>query len=393
MVSLTLALGLLSAGHALLKKRDSRSAFGWIVISLTLPICGPLLYWSMGVNRINQRARRWLESGRRLAGWEVAYCSLQEEALAVLPDGLAYLNELRSLSDRVVNARLLAGNCLQLLENGENAYPAMLAAIRGSSHSVNLSTYIFDGDSTGRLFVAALTEAADRGVQVRVIIDSLGEKYSRPTVARLLKSSRVKVAHFLPLRQGGYVNLRNHRKLLVIDGTTGFTGGMNIGDRHLTNRSGLPPVVRDIHFMVTGHVVAELQRTFLEDWFFVTRELVSDLTFFPRLLPAGNAFIRAVSDGPDKEFRKLNWIILGAISCARHRILIMTPYFIPDRPLISSLVTAALRGVEITLVLPALNNLPFVQWASQAYLWELLQHGIRVYSQPPPVCSQQAPSR
>jgi cardiolipin synthase len=383
LVSLMLALGLFSAGHALLKKRDSRSALGWIVISLTLPICGPVLYWSMGVNRINRRARRWLESGRRLAGWEITYCSL-EKGPAILPDGLAYLKELRSLSDRVVTSRLLAGNCLQLLENGENAYPAMLAAIRSARHSVNLSTYIFDGDSTGRLFVAALNEAADRGVEVRVIIDSLGEKYSRPTAARLLKGSRVKVAHFLPLRQGGYINLRNHRKLLIVDGATGFTGGMNIGDRHLTNRSGLPPVVRDIHFMVRGQVVADLQRTFLEDWYFVTGELVSDCAFFPQLLPEGNAFIRAVSDGPDKEFRKLNWIIHGAISCARQRIQLMTPYFIPDRPLISSLVTAALRGVEITLVLPALNNLPFVQWASQAYLWELLQHGIRIYSQPPP---------
>ena len=106
--------------------------------------------------------------------------------------------------------------------------------------------------------------------------------------------------------------------------------------------------------------------------------------FFPALPPAGSALLRAVSDGPDKEFRKLHWIILGALSCARQRVTIVTPYFIPDRPLIAALVTAALRGVHITMVLPEVNNLPFVQWASRSYLWEILQQGVRIYAQPAP---------
>lgn len=381
---LVVALSLLSAGHALIIKRDPRSALGWIVVCLTLPVFGPLLYWSMGVNRISRKARQWLESGRRLPGWDAFRLRRFREEAVGLPEAFSHLADLRTLSDRVVSYPLVAGNSLLPMGNGENAYPAMLEAIAEARHSVNLSTYIFDGDAAGRRFVEALKAAAERGVEVRVIIDGLGEKYSVPRARTLLKGSGVKVARFLPMRQGAYINLRNHRKILVVDGCKAFTGGMNIGDRHIVKRSGGPPPVVDMHFMLEGPEVMELQQAFLEDWYFVAGELLDEQRFFPPISTAGQALVRAISDGPEKEFRKLQCIILGALSCARERVQIMTPYFIPDGSLISALATAALRGVEVTLILPALNNLPFVHWATRAYLWELLQQGIRVYYQPPP---------
>jgi cardiolipin synthase len=377
-------VGIISAGHALIWKRDPRSALGWITVCVMLPLVGPFLYWSMGVNRIVRKARSWHELGLRLDGTE-SFGGPGSTVLAQeLPRGGGHLRELRALSDRVVTAQLLAGNRLTLLVNGEGAYPAMLKAIAAARHSINLCTYIFDSDEVGRQFVAALREAADRGVEVRVIIDGLGEKYSRPFVRRLFRGSRVKVGEFLPLRQEFYVNLRNHRKLLVVDGETAFTGGMNIGTRHLVARSAPPPPVKDLHFMVAGPVVGDLQRVFLEDWHFVSGEIVTGDRFFPPLPPAGPALARVIGDGPDKEFRTLHTIVMGALACARRRVAIMTPYFIPDRPVVAALITAALRGVAITLVLPARNNLPYVHWATRAYLWELIQHGIRVYYQPPP---------
>ncbi|HEX2770284.1 MAG TPA: phospholipase D-like domain-containing protein [Geobacteraceae bacterium] len=376
-------LALVSACHALLFKRDPRAALGWIVTCLTIPIIGPFLYWSAGINRIRLRARQWLDSGRRLAGW-ANFPGRQEEAAISYPSGAEHLAELRKLADRVVSSPLVAGNRLTPLANGDKAYPAMLGAIDAASHSITLSTYIFDGDKVGRLFVAALKKAADRGVEVRVIIDALGEKYSFPTARRLLKGSKVKVGRFLPLRQGWYLNLRNHRKILVVDGRTAFTGGMNIGERHMIEGRVKAHPVSDLHFMVEGPVVGDLQRVFLEDWYFATGELVNDRQLFPPISPAGPALARAISDGPDKDFRTLQWIIMGAIACARERVRIMTPYFIPDMSLVSALVTAALRGVEVTLVLPSVNNLPYVHWATRTYLWELLQQGIRVWYQPPP---------
>ncbi|GAM09199.1 major cardiolipin synthase ClsA [Geobacter sp. OR-1] len=377
-------LSLVGGGHALLFKRDPRSALGWIVVCLTLPFAGPVLYWAMGVNRIHRRARQWLESGRRVAGWD-RFASTPEIPRAFsLPENAIHLNELMILADRVVIAPLIEGNRLTPLVNGDAAYPEMLEAIRGSQRSVHISTYIFDADRVGRTFVDALIQAASRGVDVRLIVDSLGEKYSRPLVRGLFKGTKVKLGRFLPLRYGGYVNLRTHRKILVVDGAVAFTGGMNIGGRHMVEIPECNLPVADMHFMVEGPIVAYLQRVFLEDWYFVAKELVSAPDFFPRLEAKGAALVRSVSDGPDKEFRKLHWLIMGGVSCARKSVRIMTPYFIPDRALISSLVTAAMRGVEVTLVLPEINNLPFVHWASRAYLWEILQHGVKVYYQPPP---------
>jgi cardiolipin synthase len=382
-LTVAVLLSLVSACHALLFKRDPRAALGWIVACLTLPVIGPFLYWCAGINRIRLRARQWLESGRRLAGWDISSAGIRPNAVLDIP-GYEHIHELRKLADRVVSSPLIAGNRITPLSNGENAYPAMLAAIDAASHSINLSTYIFDSDGTGRRFVEFLKSAAERGVEVRVIIDALGEKYSRPTARHLLKGSQVKIGRFLPLRQGWYLNLRNHRKILITDGCKAFTGGMNISDRHLIEGGTRASPVADIHFLAEGPVIGELQRVFLEDWYFATGELVRDRLLFPELLPAGSAFARAIGDGPDKEFRKLHWIIMGALACARKRVMIMTPYFIPDMALVSALATAALRGVEVILVLPSDNNLPYVHWATRAYLWELLQQGIRVFYQPAP---------
>ncbi|HLO25216.1 MAG TPA: cardiolipin synthase [Geobacteraceae bacterium] len=383
-IAVTGVLALFSAGHALLFKRDPRAAFGWIGICLTVPLVGPFLYWTMGVNRIHRRARQWLESGRRLTGWANFPERHGDDVSGHLPPALDHLSELSRLGNRVGNFPLLPGNRIAPLKNGENAYPEMLAAIAGASHSIHLSTYIFDGDATGRRFADALKSAAARGVAVRVLIDSLGEKYSRPTARRLLKDSQVKVGRFLPLSQGVYINLRNHRKLLIVDGCRAFTGGMNIGNRHVALGNAAAPAVGDLHFKVEGPVVADLQRVFLGDWHFVTGEILDDPRLFPPLQDTGTALTRAISDGPDKDFRKLHRIIMGALACSRHHVRIMTPYFIPDQPFISALVTTALRGVKVTLILPARNNLPYVHWATRAYLWELLQQGIRVLYQPPP---------
>jgi len=377
-------LSLAAAGHALLNKRDSRSALVWVSLSLTLPLIGPFLYWCMGINRISRRARSWQESGRRLSGADIYPFEDHLGEAPHLPDAAAHLHDLHILADRVVMSRLREGNHITPLVDGEEAYPAMLVAIRRAQESINLSSYIFDADGIGAAFVTHLIESAERGVEVRVMIDALGEKYSRVSPHKAFRGTRVRIERYLPLRHGAYINLRNHRKLLVIDGREAFTGGMNIRDRHLTASTPLAVAVRDMHFCVEGPVVADLQRTFLEDWYFVTGERLDNSLFFPVIEQHGNAFIRCVSDGPDKDFRKLEQIIMGALSSAKKQVSIMTPYFLPDRPLTAALITTALRGVNVQIVLPGFTNLPFVHWASRALLWELLANGIRVFYQPAP---------
>lgn len=273
---------------------------------------------------------------------------------------------------------------MDVLHNGEEAYPAMLDAIAGASARVDLSTYIFETNRTGRRFIDALSQAVRRGVDVRVLIDGIGEWYSVPRAGALLKREGVRVARFLPSRivpPALHINLRNHRKILTVDGQTAFTGGMNLGDRHLA-ASANPRRVADMHFRLRGPVVAQIEDVFCDDWRFVTGETLAPVT--PIHARHGDAMCRTITDGPNEDLDQLAAILVGAVSAAEHRIGIMTPYFLPSRELISALQSAALRGVEVTIVLPAENNLPVVHWATRNLLWELLQHGVRVLYQPPP---------
>lgn len=179
-----------------------------------------------------------------------------------------------------------------------------------------------------------------------------------------------------------HINLRNHRKILVADGRISFTGGMNIGDRHLAGRSDNPSRVIDAHFRLTGPIVAQIEPVFLADWGFMTKEYPAPKPVFSA--ETGSAVCRTIIDGPNEDLDKLTAILMGAISTARRKVLIMTPYFLPSRELIAALQTAALRGIEVTIILPEKSNLPYVDWATRNMLWELLRWGVRVYYQPPP---------
>ena len=371
-----------AACHALLHKRDPRSALVWVSLSLSVPVIGALAYWLLGINRITRRAHRWHKSRRKID----FHTLLPPDAgqPAQLPESFQELQTLETLAAQVVKNSLRTGNLITPLKNGEEAYPAMLAAIDQASHSIHLCSYIFDGDRIGARFCSSLAAAVKRGVIVRVIVDALGEHYSSLTARVALAGSGVDIRHYLPLYKAPFINLRNHRKLLVIDGRCAFTGGMNIRSNHCVASAAASHAASDLHFQVAGPVVQDLQRIFLEDWHFITGQLLDDVRYFPPLQSYGNAFVRAIADGPDREFRKLEWMVTGALSTAKQRVRIMPPYFIPDRSMVTALITAALRGVKITLVLPQLNNLPFVAWASRASYWELIKNGIQIFEQPPP---------
>jgi len=379
-------LALAAASHALLYKRDPRSSLGWIAVSLMFPVAGPLLYYLLGINRIRSRARA-LHRGHRFhldPGGALEHASnivVTEVAASVI-----------RVSDRISRRRLVGGNHVTPLPDGDTAYPAMLDAIARARRRIYLSTYIFQVDDAGLRFVAALAEALRRGVEVKVIIDGVGEWYALPRlVTRLLKREGIEHTRFLPPRllpPQVYSNLRTHRKLLIIDGGQAFLGGMNIDARNLTAAGGSAPRAHDLHFQVTGEVAAHLERVFLEDWGFCTgRRDILPTPPHKRLPPArqsGAAVCRAIVDGPNEEVRKLTTILVAAFSSARRRIGIMTPYFLPPREIVVALQGAALRGVDVSVVLPARNNLPIVHWATRNMLWELVERDVHVCYQPPP---------
>lgn len=376
-------ISLLSAGHALLTKRDPRAALGWIVTCLALPGLGALFYWLLGVNRIRTRARELQKQGQGMH-WLNVDAEPSNNDLQMFPDS-ATSQALINLSDAVTRRPLLCGNAVKVLYNGEQAYPAMLEAIRAAEESVFLCSYIFKADRTGKLFVKELSTASERGVDVRVMMDAFGQYYAFSKVHKLLKHTDVKFATFMPpsLARSFYLNMRNHRKLLVIDNRVGFTGGMNICDKHLAMIKNNPRRTIDLHFRFEGPVCDQLRDAFLEDWHFATDEKRKPRSW-PMNSTVGNACCRGISAGPNEPHEKLNWILIGALACARSRIRIMTPYFIPTRAQLAAINAAALRGVKVEILLPEKNNLPYMAWATNAYLFELLEHNVHIFYQPPP---------
>jgi cardiolipin synthase len=289
--------------------------------------------------------------------------------------------------NRIAVFPLTPGNHVQPLVNGDEAFPAMLAAIQSAKKSISLSTYIFDKDPTGGQFAAALGRAVTRGVAVRVLIDSAGARYSWPSIIHELRRANVPVARFLPSLAPWRVmtlNLRNHRKLLAVDGQIAFTGGMNIRHGNVLAASPRHPV-QDLQFRVEGPLVAQLQAAFANDWTFTTGEVLHGEIWFPEPRPAGRGVIaRVITDGPDADFETLRLTLLAALAEAQTSVQILTPYFLPDPALITALNLAALRGVRVDIILPAKNNLPFVHWASRAMWWQVLERGCRIWLTPPP---------
>ncbi len=379
----------MSAGHALLYKRDPRAALGWIAVCLAYPLLGPLLYYLFGINRLRTRAYqlKGAPSKRQKVGYErpdnvnAGGDDKRLPALVKHPK----LAALARASAAVTHRPLADSNALQPFFDGEGAYAAMLDAIKAARHSVCMASYIFETNRSGRRFIDALAAARLRGVEVRVLLDGIGELYNWPRAGSLLKRQGVKVARFLPARilpPSIHINLRNHRKLLVVDGRVGFTGGMNIGDRHLRHQSTGHRETADIHFQLSGPVIDQLQDVFDEDWLFATGE--NSRPQFEKLPGTGSAACRVITDGPNDEFEKLALITTGAVALARKRVAIMTPYFLPPPSLVNALQAAALRGVEVAVILPQKSNQPLAHWATRNMLWELLQFGVHVYYQPPP---------
>ncbi|NLC71674.1 MAG: cardiolipin synthase [Desulfuromonadaceae bacterium] len=382
---LLLMAGFFSAGHALLYRRDPRAALVWILICLFIPGIGFSLYWLLGVNRIRTRARSWQTSGRGMQWLTPASRHFVISADPVPPFPAENLAALLHLSNAITRRPLTAGNRLRPLINGNEIFPAMLQAIAKAEESIFLSTYIFGSDRIGRRFINELGAAAQRGVDVRVLVDALGERYALPSARSLLNRAGVRTVRFLPpFTSWGmfHLHLRNHRKLLTVDRRIGFTGGINIGRSWLSSKIDRGDVI-DLHFQAEGPVVGQIEDTFLEDWHFATGEEVSTRPHSPPLEDC-TAYCRGISAGPNEDFEKLRWLMVGALDCARQRVRIMTPYFIPDRDLISSINSAALRGVKVEIILPGRSNLPYVHWATRAYLWELLEYGTRIYYRPPP---------
>jgi cardiolipin synthase len=363
--------------HILLYKRNTGTSISWMGIAWLSPFIGGALYFALGVNRVKRRAKRL----RR----ERSHLFLVDDVAPNAPDA-GPLAPLEHAIGRLTGLSAEADNAIQLLRNGDEAYPAMLAAIDAAQKSVGLCSYIFRDDKAGEPFIKALIGAHKRGVQVRVLVDGIGSGYFWSGANNRLRAAGVPVDRFLhsyvPWKTP-FLNLRNHRKLLVIDGRIAYTGGLNIGAENIQANDPLHPVL-DTHFRLDGPVVEQLVEAFADDWLFQTGEKLLSDEWFPRLEPAGQAIARVVTSGPDEDLEQIEFVALHAISCARHSIRVVTPYFLPPDVLTTALGLAAMRGVNVEVVLPEHSNHRMVDWARRVPLRALAEAGCHIWLRPAP---------
>ncbi|GAA3664086.1 MULTISPECIES: cardiolipin synthase [Acetobacter] len=365
--------------HILLTKRNTSSAIGWIGICVLMPFLGTVLYLMFGINRVTRLAKK-------LVGDRTAH----------RPDGADLSAWNRELDGQFAPLALMVGklttrpvvgnNSITCLHDGDGAYPHMLDAIETATRSILLCSYIFRHDASGQLFADKLIAAHKRGVNVRVLVDGIGSGYFLSPIYRYLKREGVPCARFmhslLPWRMP-FLNLRNHRKILVVDGRIGFMGGLNIADNNLVARKPRHPV-SDTHFRIEGPVVHQLAQVAAWDWYFTTGEQLHRDLFLQEHTSKGSSLARIVTAGPDTDLEKIEYTMLQAITLSRKSIRLMTPYFLPGARFLSELGLAALRGVQVDIIIPLRSNHRPLDWACAANISPLLDTGARVWHANPP---------
>ncbi len=391
------ALSCWAVVHAVLHKNNPRAALGWVVLSVTVPGIGALVYFAVGIDRAESRAARLMRAAQLKV--PQGHDALHGRQGSRRPPGHVRSQLLRHnfipmarIGKTLTGRPLSGGNAIKPLYNGDEAYPAMLAAIDKAESHVYLTTYIFTAGDVSKALCESLADAAERGVDVRLIIDGLGGRlYSLPRMPffggeaypwRSLRERGVQVAEFLPPRlwpPNFAINLRNHRKILVAD-NMGFTGGMNIADYHVRNHKKFS--VQDVHFLCHGPIVAQLCEAFLLDWGFCTNDYRTTHTYKENM--CGDVLCRMVLDGPGSGKDPLHELLYGVMAAAQKSICIVTPYFLPTQACTAALKAAALRGVDVRIILPAKNNHFYVHAATMHLLPKLLESGVQILLQPPP---------
>jgi cardiolipin synthase len=377
---LEVAIVVLVIPWVLLTKKDPTSAVAWCLIVLLVPFLGALLFWGFGYNYIHRLRRK----RRHRAAFHRKHPPKTQEATREGGESAATeptWNDLGRLARKVDAFPISRGNGVTFYHDTHGAFAALLDAVGQARHHVHLEFYIFRSDSTGQQLVDLLTARAKEGVEVRLLYDAMGCVRTRRRLFEPLLAAGGKVHAFLPLnplRSRIQVNLRNHRKIVVVDGRVGFTGGMNIGDEYL-GKDAYFGYWRDEFLKLEGPAVAGLQRVFVEDWDFAAHEPLDRGDYYPEVAPAGDAVVQVIESGPDQEVNGIREVFFAAILGAQERLWISSPYFVPDASMLDALRLARLRGVDVRL-LSLYRPDHFLSFYAGRYYWtEMLAMGARVY--------------
>ena len=359
----------------LLQRRETGATLAWIMTILLVPFLGLLAFWLFGTTRLHLRRRKRRRIESRLAPQMQRLQTASDDSRTTQ----AAPPSLMRLAEKLDATGPQGGNDVLLLRQGSAVFDSLEAAIDQAQHHIHLVYYIWEPDRTGVRVRDALARAALRGVQVRLLLDDVGSRRTRRAFFTSLVQAGGCLARFLPvnpLNRQLALNNRNHRKIVVIDGALGFIGGMNIGDLY----AGLGSPWLDLHARLRGPAVHSLQEVFCQDWYHATGEDLVSAEYFPPAADSGQVCAHLLSSGPaDGRWRAIHTFLFAAINLARERVWIETPYFVPDPPIRMALQTAALRGVDVRLLLPGRSDHPLVLYAGRSFLDELLAAGVRVF--------------
>lgn len=369
-------LGVISSLDALMSVRTAPGAVAWIVTLNTFPYVAVPAYWVFGRTKFEGYVigRQAGESELHQAVQDkLARLDLHRTSLVDAGHGFAAL-------DRLAKTPLLAGNRAELLIDGEATFASLLAGIEAAQRYVLVQFYIVRDDEIGREFKRVLEAKARSGVAVYFLYDEIGSYRLGNGYVRELEEAGVQVRRFHSTRGFGnrfQLNFRNHRKVTVVDGHSGWVGGLNLGDEYLGRDPAVGPW-RDTHLKIEGPAAVALQLAFLEDWHWASGGRVLELEWSPR--PAANGMpVLILPSGPADRFETASLMVQEALHAARHRAWIASPYFVPDEGVQAALKLAALRGVDVRILIPERTDNPLTSWAAYAFLGPLLDAGVKIH--------------
>jgi cardiolipin synthase A/B len=368
-----------------LERRDAGATWAWLMVLLFIPVLGFILYLVFGQNLTRKRLFQWDDITKigieELIAKQIS--DIKENSFPFRDSTVRSNKELIYMHLMNNEAVLTQNNDITVYTHGEDKFEALLKDIKSAKDHIHFQYYILRKDALGKRILGALTEKAREGLKVRVLYDEMGSRTLNKRFFRELITAGGEVEVFFPSRIpyiNPRLNYRNHRKLVIIDGVTGYVGGFNVGDEYL----GLDPKFgywRDTHLRLEGSAVHAMQTRFILDWnqASASRDISLDYRYFPDFPFTGKAGVQIVTSGPDSEWEQIKNGYIKMISSAKKSIYIQTPYFIPDASLLDALRIATLSGIDVRIMIPNKPDHMFVYWATFSYIGEMLKAGARIY--------------
>jgi len=373
-------LGLLSSVHAVLQPRTTQGAIAWIVCLIALPIVAVPTYWVFGRSRFKGYVTAWRDASLSL---DEDVKKLRQQFQPYLVESATVFPEYEAVK-KLSHFQFTNTNAVELLIDGEATFDNLHAGIEAAESYILFQFYIICSDDTGNRFKRQLVRKAAEGVAVYVLYDELGSSNLDSNRISVLIESGIQIIPFNTrkgMQNRFQLNFRNHRKIVVVDGISAWVGGLNIGDDYLGKNKKLSPW-RDTHLFINGPAALLAQALFLSDWYWASSEFLRDLSWEPKpeTWPAGaGTNVLVLGSGPADDYETASLFFTNALNLARKRIWIATPYFIPDEATMVALRLALLKGIEVRVLTPELNDNWFVRHASNVYLSDLSQMGARIY--------------